>query len=138
MVAPMPKTKAEKIDYGFVKLPEDLIAETDRIVGTHGYRSRSEVIKDALRRLLASYGIPERPIERLRHYNIDEHGVRVLDLDLDPPNGRIVDVYFRPDAHDRVQARCEYDETDRCRHIDFALNLPQVREIFKQRGWKAP
>jgi len=60
MVVGMPKTKAEKIDYGFVKLPEDLIKEVDKIVGIYGYRSRSEVIKDAIRRLLTSYGITTR------------------------------------------------------------------------------
>jgi metal-responsive CopG/Arc/MetJ family transcriptional regulator len=42
------------IKYVTVKLPEDIIKEIDAVVGTSGYSSRTEVIKDALRRFFES------------------------------------------------------------------------------------
>lgn len=70
----------------------------------------------------------------MQHFNINESGVRILDKSLtskNSPRGMIVDVFFK-----RGKAWCEYDDTDNCRHIEYALALPIVREIFKQKGWK--
>jgi hypothetical protein len=70
----------------------------------------------------------------MEHFNIDENGVRILDKSLtnqNSPRGMIVDVFFK-----RGKAWCEYDDTDNCKHIEYALSLPIVREIFKQKGWK--
>ena len=51
----MPKTIAKtKGRYTTVKLPCDLTKEMDRVVGRYGYRSRAEVAKDGIRRLLDS------------------------------------------------------------------------------------
>ena len=53
----MPKTKAPKKEpYIFVKIPKSLVDEVDKSLGKHGYRSRSEFVKDALRNLLREYG----------------------------------------------------------------------------------
>lgn len=52
----MPKTKAKKkVKYTLLKLPKDLVDEVDKIVGKHGYRSRTEFVKDAIRSLLREY-----------------------------------------------------------------------------------
>ena len=70
----------------------------------------------------------------MEHFNIDENGVKVLDKSLvtkNSPRGTIIDVFFK-----RGKAFCEYDDTDNCKHIEYALSLPIVREIFKQKGWK--
>jgi hypothetical protein len=127
----MRKTKVEKIDYDFIKIPEDLSAEIDRIVGTHGYRSRSEVVKDAVRRLLSDYGIPQRP--HMEHFNVNENGVQILDHDIEPPRGRLIMVYFTPE-----KIVCEYDNSSDCRHVKFALSLPEVEDILSKKGWKIP
>jgi len=37
-------------EYVTVKIPEELAKEIDAIIGTHGYSSRADVVKDALRR----------------------------------------------------------------------------------------
>jgi len=42
-------------EYTPVKVPNDLLSEIDRLVGKHGYKSRQEVVKDAVRRLLATF-----------------------------------------------------------------------------------
>jgi hypothetical protein len=70
----------------------------------------------------------------LEHFNIDEKGVRILDRSLateHSPNGRIVDVYFK-----ERKAWCEYDDSSDCKHIEYALSLPIVKEILKKKGWK--
>ena len=42
--------------YVTIKLPKNLVEELlDPLVGAHGYSSRTEVIKDALRRLSEKY-----------------------------------------------------------------------------------
>lgn len=74
------------------------------------------------------------PEELMQHFNLDENGVRILDPSLAAPNspkGRIIDVYFK-----QKKIWCDYDESDDCRHIKYALSLPIVQEILKKRGWK--
>jgi len=39
-------------EYVTIRLPRDLVDEIDQLVGKLGYRSRSEVVKEAVRRLL--------------------------------------------------------------------------------------
>jgi len=41
--------------YTTIKLPNNLTAEIDKLVGKHGFSSRAEVVKDALRTLLKKY-----------------------------------------------------------------------------------
>lgn len=38
--------------YVSVNLPRSLIKEVDKLIGHHGYTSRAEVVKEALRRYL--------------------------------------------------------------------------------------
>jgi metal-responsive CopG/Arc/MetJ family transcriptional regulator len=45
--------------YAVYKIPKDLDKEIMKIVGKHGYRSKTEFAKDAIRRLLLEYGLPE-------------------------------------------------------------------------------
>ena len=48
--------------YVTIKLPRDIVDESlDPLVGTHGYSSRADVIKDALRRLEEKYQRPVAP-----------------------------------------------------------------------------
>jgi hypothetical protein len=63
----------------------------------------------------------------MEHFNLNEHGVRVLD----PSLHWIVDVYFKPN-----KAWCSYCESENCKHIKFALSLPDVQNIIKKKGWK--
>lgn len=42
-------------EYTVVKIPTDLVEEIDKFIGKYGYRTRPEIIKDAIRRLLSDY-----------------------------------------------------------------------------------
>ena len=53
-------------DYRIIKLPKDLADLVDEMLGKMGYKTRTEFVKDAVRRLLAAYGIPQ-PAESTQH-----------------------------------------------------------------------
>ena len=126
--------KSKPSDHVTVKIPRDLTGEMDKLIGSLGFRSRGEIAKEAIRQLLSHYkeslASPELP--KLEHFNICDEGVRVLDRSLanEHSKGRIIDIYFKPD-----NAWCEYCESTGCRHVKFALSLPQVRKILKEKGW---
>lgn len=46
-------------DYAVYKIPKDLDEEVTKVVGKHGYRSKTEFAKDAIRRLLLEYKVTE-------------------------------------------------------------------------------
>ena len=64
---------------------------------------------------------------KLEHFNLNEHGVLILDRELQG----IFQVFFNPDA-----ILCEHCVTKNCRHIKFALSIPAVQEILRKKGWK--
>ncbi|MEM3788307.1 MAG: ribbon-helix-helix domain-containing protein [Candidatus Bathyarchaeia archaeon] len=121
-------------DHITIKLPKELVEEMDRLIGVKGFRSRGEIAKEAIRQLLSQYkeSLITPPLPPLEHFNISENGVRILDRTLANgySRGRIVDVYFKPD-----RIICEYCGTDNCRHVQFALAIPKVREILAQKDW---
>jgi hypothetical protein len=121
-------------DHITIKLPKELVEEMDRLIGALGFRSRGEIAKEAIRQLLSHYKESLAPpaLPSLEHFNISEHGVRVLDRTLGNgvSKGRIIDVYFKPD-----KILCEYCQTDNCRHVEFALSIPKVRKILIEKGW---
>ena len=45
--------------YTTVKIPKELIAEVDSMMNKHGFRSRSEFVKEAVRTLLREYATYE-------------------------------------------------------------------------------
>lgn len=68
--------------------------------------------------------IVDDAIVKMRHFNLDEHGIRILDPSLatnNNPNGRIIDVFFK-----QGQAWCNYDQSADCKHVEFALSLDVV------------
>jgi len=119
-------------EYTTVRLPKELIEDIDKILrrGVMGYKSRAEFIKEAIREKLRT--IPREVLEQLslEHFNICEDGVRVLDRTIDKPRGRIIDIYFKPE-----NAWCEYCESPSCKHVNFALTLPEVQKILRRKGW---
>ncbi|RLC69485.1 MAG: hypothetical protein DRI26_09015 [Chloroflexi bacterium] len=111
-----------------VSLPAKMIEEIEWIIENRpelGYKTVGSFVTAAVRRMIEQYG------PRLEHFNLNENGVMVLDRELKPPPGRILQVYFRPEG-----VWCEYCESDRCRHVEFALSLPKVQEILRKKGWK--
>jgi len=42
-------------NFATVRIPKELAAEADSLIGTHGFSSRAEVVKTALRELFRKY-----------------------------------------------------------------------------------
>jgi len=117
--------KTKETDHVTVKIPQELVAEMDKLIGKHGFRSRGEIAKEAIRELLAEY--EKLPFEMLNH---DGQGVKVLDRQL----GRVADIQFNPKG-----IYCPVCDAHFCGHIRFALNQSDVQKIVKQKqkeGWK--
>ena len=78
-----PKEETNQDDYTTVRLPKELIDEIDSIInrGIRGYKSRSEFIKEAIRKRFEELKTtqPMPPLPPLEHFNIDEQGARILD-----------------------------------------------------------
>jgi len=129
--------------YRGITLQRELVNKIEEYIKAHpemGYKSLADFITDAVREKCTELKIltptPEPP--QLEHFNISENGVRILDRSLTNglSKGRIIDVYFKPEG-----AWCEHCQTDNCRHIQFALTIPKIREIvWKKRaeGWNLP
>jgi hypothetical protein len=129
--------------YRGVTLQRELINKIEEYIKAHpemGYTSLADFVTDAVRekceQLQILTPIPQLPPQE--HFNISERGVRILDRTIKNgvSNGRIVDVYFRPEG-----VWCDYCQTDNCRHIQFALTVPKIREIIEKKrmeGWKLP
>ena len=109
----------------------------DQIInrGIRGYKSRSEFIKEAIRKRFEELNLAQptsKLVPPLEHFNVNEEGARILDrtLAVKTTTGRIIDIYFKPG-----NVWCDYCQSSSCRHIEFALDLPAVQEILNKKGW---
>jgi len=97
-----------------------------------GLKNDTEVVRALINWYWREY---QEKLQAFEHFNINEHGVRILDRTLadKTSEGRIIDVYFKPD-----KVWCEYCESAGCQHVKFALGLPEVQKILHEKGWKIP
>lgn len=68
----------------------------------------------------------------LEHHNLGGDGVKILDRSIP----WVVDLSFK-----REGIKCHYCKSDSCRHIVFALTVPEVKEVIRKRrkdGWDLP
>lgn len=117
-----------------IKLPKELVEEMDKLIGTHGFRSRGEIAKEAIRSFLPKYGIqiPEEAYPRIMRINANDQGATLWDNKL----RKEVNIIFAPSG-----IRCSFHETDNCEHVNFALKESDVIATVKKRrkeGWKLP
>ena len=123
-------------EYTTIKVPNDLIVKTDCYIGKNGYKSRSEIVKEALRDFFATHKLEAStsPLPRFERINGDANGVLIFDREL--KGNKAVHVTFKPTG-----IRCDYHETDKCEHIEYALGLADVQELIRKKrkeGWKLP
>lgn len=98
----------------------------------HGFRTLGQFVEDAIRHRAEELGV-FKLTPRFRHFNLDDHGVKIEDKKL---NLKAIQIYFKPTG-----ILCEYCQTDNCPHIKFALTQPQIKEVIhkkRKEGWKLP
>jgi len=115
----------------YLRMDGDVAEKFQRIKEQMGLKNDTEVLRMLINWYWKQHQDELQP--PLEHFNLGEEGVRILDRTLADyrTRGRIVDVYFKPD-----RAWCEYCESSKCRHVKYALSLPEVREILRKKGWK--
>ena len=72
------------------------------------------------------------PPKTMWHLNLDSHGVLIWDPELH----RAVHINFTPKG-----IYCQADETDDCKHVQFALSKEDIQDVIRQRrkeGWNLP
>jgi hypothetical protein len=117
----------------YLRAQGEIAERFSRIKEHLGVKNDTEV----LRTLINWYWREHREelLPALEHFNISENGVSILDRTLadKTSRGHIIEVFFKPD-----KVWCEYCESARCQHVKFALDLPEVQEILRVKGWKIP
>ena len=99
----------------------------DRLNDEAGFRKYTSIGHLVETEIMASHKKHMIPLE---HFNVDEEGVTILDRNLND-RGRMIHVNFKPE-----KIFCEECETEDCRHVDFALSLPEVQSLIYRKGWK--
>lgn len=107
-------------DYKTIRIPQELNKKVDWLIGRMGFRSKAEIVKEALRDLLVKYS----RMSLLEHFDVDEHGVKVLDRRLN----KIVDVLFKPEG-----IRCAHCKKDDCDHVEYVLTIPSVQDVIRSK-----
>ena len=126
----MPKEKTEKLN---VHLKGDVAEKFNRIKEFLGLEQDTE----AIRTLIAWYYREHEtdlsgPPKTMWHLNLNGQGVLIWD----PWLQKAVQILFTPKG-----VRCQQDDTNNCKHIQFALSKPDIQEAIHERkkeGWKLP
>ena len=121
-----------KGDWKTVNVKKSLLDEVERVQRTDeakkaGITNAAQFVDLALREALEKF---ER--RRFEHINMYEDHVKILDNKLGRA-GRIVSVYFRD-----AKAWCEYCDEHMCVHIQYAWEIPDVREVLSARKLAPP
>jgi Arc/MetJ-type ribon-helix-helix transcriptional regulator len=125
----MPKIRDDNKSF---RLPDNLAYEMDKLIGKHGFTSRAEIAKQAIREYLDKHYTTYKELKPppLEHFNMDSNGAKILDRQL----REVVQVLITPKG-----ITCEHCKTDECIHINFALTCPDIIEVIEKRrkeGWK--
>lgn len=128
---------SRKSEHASIRVPESLTEQMDKYIGYHGFTSRAEVAKQAIREYIERNPLSktsERSNERLDRVNTDSSGIKIFDRKL--TGNRLVHVSFTPNG-----VICDYHNSSTCEHVEYALEQPDVKEIIRERrkeGWKLP
>ncbi|MCL7386987.1 MAG: ribbon-helix-helix domain-containing protein [Thaumarchaeota archaeon] len=93
-----------------------------------GFRSRREVIEEAVRRFLESEGFWSN--QRFKHINANGNQVLIYDSLLK----RVATIYVGyPD-----RTFCDLCSEPDCIHVVYALSIPKVAKALAKKGFKTP
>lgn len=109
----------------YLRLDSEMAKRFLQIKNYLGVKNDTEAVRSLINWYWREHREELKP--RLEHFNLNEDGVLILDRELN----RIFQVYFKPD-----KILCEYCETSKCRHTEFALSIPAVQETLRKKGWK--
>jgi hypothetical protein len=118
---------SEEKGYRGVSVKKELIDQIENFIQENPqYKGVADFVHEAIR--VRMEDLKSKP-PRFEHFNIGPDGARITDRQ----KGIIADIYFKPSG-----IFCDVDKSNTCEHIDFALTVPKIKEIIKQRkkdGW---
>ncbi|MCL2643422.1 MAG: ribbon-helix-helix domain-containing protein [Candidatus Bathyarchaeota archaeon] len=131
----MPMSEVKRQDNKSFRLPDNLAEEMDILIGTHGFTSRSEIAKQAIREYIDKHRpATQTQLPRYERINADSTGIKIFDRTLE--GNKLVHVSISP-----IGIYCDHCETETCEHVKYALTQTDVQDIIKQKkkeGWKLP
>ena len=115
-----------------ISLQRELVDRIEEYINNHpetGYKSLADFVTDAVRKRCEELKIlvptpSELPV--LEHFNVNQDHVTVIDR----RRRMFADVYFRNN-----HVYCELCKEENCEHVEYALNLPKVQKLLRQKGW---
>ncbi len=131
----MPKRASKQYaedDYTTVRLPNDLVKEMDVLIGVKGFKSRGEIVKEAIRDLMSKYQVEKPQLPRFERINGDATGVLIYDREL--KGNKAVHVSIKPNG-----IKCDFHDANDCEHVKYALELADVQDLIRKKrkeGWK--
>ncbi|RLI44726.1 hypothetical protein DRO69_06750 [Candidatus Bathyarchaeota archaeon] len=107
-----------------VRLDRELEEKFFQIKKFFGVENETEVVRSLINWFWREHEKELQP--KFEHFNVNENGVLIVDREQD----RIFQVYFHPEG---IECECG---TPNCKHKEFALSLPKVQQILREKGWK--
>lgn len=93
----MPKRKMIEPEEFHVrlKLTGEMAHRFEVVKNKHQFKSNTDLVRLLINKEYDSLSETSFPLE---HFNLDENGVLIRDPALNPPRGRIIQVFFKPDG----------------------------------------
>lgn len=99
--------KERKDGYSTIRVPQEFAIEIDKLIGSHGFTSRAEIVKDAVRQYLQKY-----ENTHLSMINQDNNGAKIKDIKLN----KIANIQITAEGN-----YCPVCDASNCEHIRFTL-----------------
>ncbi|MDR0372961.1 MAG: ribbon-helix-helix domain-containing protein [Nitrososphaerota archaeon] len=113
--------KERKDGYSTIRVPQEFATEIDKLIGKHGFTSRAEIVKEAVRQFLQKY---DPHLSMINHNN---NGVKIRDIKLN----QVADIQITPKG-----IYCPVCDASNCEHIRFTLMQSDIINIIKKREKK--
>jgi len=110
--------KEQKDGYSTIRVPQQFATEIDKLIGAHGFTSRAEIVKEAVRQYLQKYEDTHLSI-----INHDNNGTKIRDTKLN----QITTINITTKGN-----YCPVCDASNCEHIRFALMQSDVIKTTKK------
>ena len=120
-----------KGDWKTVAVKKALLLEVERVLLTKtaketGLMSASQFVDTAIREMIKNVGLKRFELSEVH----DDH-VSIIDSKVEPL-GTIVHVYLR-----ETQLWCDFCDEHMCVHIQYMWEIPKIRRVLEDRGFKS-
>jgi hypothetical protein len=128
-------------EYSKISLKREFMEKIDQFIKDypeHGYRSLAQFVEDAIRRRSDELQVFQLT-PRFSHINTYEDHATIADKKMGQDiegkrSPRLIDIYVRKSENNTLAFWCEYCDSAKCEHVKYALTIPKVQEILREKG----